>query len=198
MHKRDDDVLSKKERLTYFDQGETAIVPLVLSEDPEFQSKSRHIAGKPPRDRRAAAELLAKDYAPNKSAAQRRVVELFLLMAEELWRERGIPRRLFFENLTQRAVWVDAPLDELDGRRGRERRAMLREGARSFARFGAGMCMHCGTRLARDRYNRCPRPTHCGRCCSRMTINSELLAKRKALDAWTGQRRHSRAARRLN
>jgi hypothetical protein len=133
MHKRVVDFLSKKERLTYFDQAEASIVPLTLSEDPDFQSKSRQIAGKPPHERRAAAELAAKNYVHNKSAAQELIVDLLLLMAEKPWRAKGIPRRVFFANLTGTAVWVDAPLDELDGRRARERWAMLEEGARALA-----------------------------------------------------------------
>jgi hypothetical protein len=203
MHKRD--ALSRKEHLTYFDQAEAAIVPLALAEDPDFQAKGRQIAGEPPRRRRSAAELSAKDYVPNKSAAQELVVELLLLMAEEPWRSKRMPRRhqrrYFFENLTQSAVWVDAPLDDLDGRRTRNRRAMLEEGARALAYFGARKCLHCGTPLASDRYDRGfsgrrSRRTHCGRCCNASIVASELDAKRKALAAATGQRRRYRAARR--
>jgi hypothetical protein len=202
MHKRAGDSLSKKERLTYFDEAEASIVPLKLSEDPDFQSKSRQIAGKPPLECRAAAELAAKDYVPNKSAAQELIVDLLLLMAEEPWRAKGIPARVFFANLTGTAVWVDAPLDELDGRRARERWAMLEEGARGLAYFGARKCMHCGEAFGKDLYDRGAsgkrsRRTHCGRCpCPASIITSELDAKRKALDAWTGRRRRHRAARR--
>jgi hypothetical protein len=201
MHKLAADPLSKKERLTYFDQAEASIVPLTLSEDPDFQSKSRQIAGKPQPERRAAAELAAKDYVPNKSAGQELIVDLLLLMAEEPWRAKGIPPRVFFANLTGTAVWVDAPLDELDGRRARERWAMLEEGARGLAYFGAGKCMYCGTPFASDRHGRGAsgqrsRRTHCGRCCPASIVASELDAKRKALDAATGRRRRYRAARR--
>jgi hypothetical protein len=205
MHKGDADSLSKKEHLTYFDQAEAAIVPLALSEDPDFQAKGRQIASELPRDRRAAAELLAKGYVPNKSAAQELVVELLLLMAEEPWRSKRMPRRhqrrYFFENLTQAGVWVDAPLEELDARRARDRRAMLEEGAQALAYFGAGKCMHCGSPLARDRHDRGfserrSRRTHCGRCCNASIVASELDARRKALAAATGQRRRHRAARR--
>jgi hypothetical protein len=208
IHKRGqrlwDDTFTEKERLTYFDQAEAAIVPLALEEDPDFQFKGRELAGRPPRERRAAAQLLAKDYAPNKSksGAQELIVDLLLLMAEEPWREKGIPRRVFFANLTSTAVWADAPLDELDGRRARERRAMLNEGAQALVYGGAGKCMHCGTPLASDRYGRGAsgqrsRRTHCGRCCPASIVASGLNAKRKALDAATGLRRRYRAARRV-
>jgi hypothetical protein len=205
MHKHVADSLSKKEHLSYFDQTEAAIVPLALAEDPDFQSKGRQIADKPPRERRAAAELLATDYAPYKSAAQDAahefIVGLLLIMAEQPWRTKGIPRHDFFANVTLTAVWVDSPLDELDGRRARERWGMLQEGAQALARFGAGKCIHCGTKFARDRYargssGRRSRPTHCGRCCPASIVASELDAKRKALDAATGWRRRYRAARR--
>jgi hypothetical protein len=201
------DSLSKKERLTYFDQAEASIVPLTLSEDPDFQSKSQQIAGKPFLERREAAELAAKEYVPNKSksGARELMTDLLLLMVEEPWRAKGIPRRLFFVNLTRTAVWVDAPLDELDGRRARERWAMLEEGALGLAYFGARKCMHCGEAFnKRDRYIRRgasekrSRRTHCGRCrCPESMIRSELDAKRKALEAWTGWHRRSRAARRV-
>jgi hypothetical protein len=206
MHKREEHLwgapISEKERLTYFDQAEAAIVRVVLAEDAGFQSKSRQIADRPPSERRAAAEREAKSYVPNKSAAQELIVDLLLLMVEEPWRATGSTRRDFFANLTQAAVWADSPLDELDGRRTRERWAMLREGACALARFGAGKCIHCGTPLASDRYGRGAsgqrsRRTHCGRCCPASIVASELDAKRKALDAATGRRRRYRAARRL-
>jgi hypothetical protein len=206
MHKRDERIwggpISEKERLTYFDQAEAAIVRVVLAEDPDFQSKSRQIADETPRERRAAAERAAKSYVPNKSSAQELVVEVLLLMVEEPWRATGSTRRDFFSNLTQKAVWADAPLDELDGRRARDRWAMLEEGARALARFGAGRCIHCGTPLASDRYGRGAsgqrsRRTHCGPCCPPSIVASELDSKRKALDAATGRRRRYRAARRV-
>jgi hypothetical protein len=204
MHKRQDyggDDLSEKERLTYFDQEEASVVPVVLAEDPDFQTKSRQIAGMAPCDRRPAAEREAKNYVPNKSAGQKLIVDLLLLMAKEPWEQRGWIRRDFFANLTRKAVWADAPLDKLDGRRARERWVMLEEGARALARRGAGKCIHCGTALGSDRYERGAsgarsRRTHCGRCCPQSIVDSELDALRKALDAATGRRRRYRAARR--
>ena len=37
--------LTEKERLTYFDEDEVAIVPTVLADDECFQEKARTIAG---------------------------------------------------------------------------------------------------------------------------------------------------------
>lgn len=81
---------------------------------------------------------------------------------------------------------------------------MLEEGAGALARFGAGKCIHRGASLGSDRYDRGAygrrsRRTHCGPCredVPRRLMDSEVDAKRKALDAATGRHRLYRAARR--
>jgi hypothetical protein len=199
-------VLTQKERLTYFDDEEAAIVPTVLAGDECFREKARTIAARDPEDRRAEAEREAKSYAPNRGSHRDLIVELLLIMAAEPWRRKEIPPLVFFANRHRRAVWADSPLDDFDPRRARARWVMLKEGAHGVARLGAFKCIHCGRPLGHDRYDRGAsrrrsRRTHCGQCWGnpriRRGIRSQLDAMRKALDAATGQRRRQRARRRL-
>ena len=198
--------LTEKERLTYFDEDEVAIVPTVLADNECFQEKAQTIAASDPLDRRAEAERQAKSYASNRGAHRDLIVELLLIMADEPWRRKEIPASMFFANQHRRAVWADSPLEELDPRRARARWEMLKEGAHAVARLGAFKCIHCDRPLGRDRYDRGAsrrrsRRKHCGQCWGnpriRPGIRSELDAMRKALDAATGQRRRQRARRRL-
>jgi hypothetical protein len=64
------DALTQKERLTYFDEDEVAIVPTVLAGDECFQKKARTIAEADPVDRRACAEREAESYTPKRGASR--------------------------------------------------------------------------------------------------------------------------------
>jgi len=203
-------VMSDKERLANFDEDEAASVLLVLADDPDFQRKGRQIAEKPSEaGRRKEADSEAKRYVPYKGPAQDLMAQLLLLAAQEPWRPRGAIMRDFFANLPRSAVWAEAPLDELDGRRVRERWATLQEGAHALARFGAGRCIECGQQVGGDGFGysgrgvhaRRSRRTHCEPChcvLSRIqgAIESQLDRKRQALDALTSRRRRQRATRR--
>jgi hypothetical protein len=204
MHKGDD--LSQKERLADFDEDEATVVRLVLAEDSDFRAKGQRIASKPTRERLAAAEREAASYAPYRTASRRVIAELLLSMAEEPWRSRGSTAWLFFANLDRKAVWVDDPdLDDLAGRRVRERWESLRDGAQALAWFGAGRCVGCGSDLRARQYRRGAwgrrtRRRHCEACLGRDRRGS-LCARRetdmrKALDLLTGARRRHRASRR--
>lgn len=204
MHKGES-ALTPKERLTHHDHDEASILRVILADDPDFQAKSRPIAAAPANQRRRLAEVIARDYAPKRSAGHELIVELLLFMAEEPWRQKGAPRIDFFANLSRPAFWADSPLDELDGRRVRPRWATLEDGAHALALFGAGKCLNCEKKLAGDRYERGAsgkrsRRLHCDACKTkerRTLLASQVDAKRQALDAATGQRRRYRSARRL-
>ena len=198
--------LTRKERLTHFDDDEVALVVTVLAGDACFQEKARTISAAEPDDRQACAEREAKSYTPKRGPHRDLIVQLLLDAADEPWRRKEIPSDMFFANRYRRAVWADAPLDELDPRRARARWVMLKEGAHGVARLGAFKCIYCGRPLGPDRYDRGAsrrrsRRTHCGQCWEdpriRRGIPSELDAMRKALEAASGQRRRQRARRRL-
>jgi hypothetical protein len=198
--------LSAKERLVGFDQEEAAAVLEILLEDPDFQAKGRQITATPVSKRRELAEHQAKSYAPNRSAGQRRILELLLLIGEEPWAAKGCTRQVYFENLARTAIWTEAPLEEHDARRVRGRWPTLEAGAHALARFGANRCIHCGAKLGNDPYERgafgSSRRTHCDACKQRLrrrpgAIESDVDAKRQALDVLTDRRLSHRAARRL-
>jgi hypothetical protein len=196
-----DELLTQKERVTFHDQNEAAIVATVLADDECFQKKARVIAAARRTERIVIAEGEAKSYTPNKGAHRELIVQLLLVQADEPWRERGGVARDFLSNLFRPAVWSESPLEKFDARRCRERWTTLVAGARRLANFGSGTCisLECGTRLGTDRFRRRPRPTHCSSCEAQKSTavrKSEQSEMREALDAATGQRRRRRAARR--
>jgi hypothetical protein len=197
--------LTRKERLTYFDDDEVAFVVSVFAGSECFQEKARMIAAVDPEDRRDKAEDEAKSYTPKRGAHREAIIELLLDAADEPWRRKGIPPQMFFANRLRRAVWGDSPLDELDPRRARPRGKVLKEGSRAVARFGAFECIGCGTPLGHDRYDRSAsrrrsRRTHCSQCWEerRWAISCQVDAMRKARDVLTGRRCRQRAARRAD
>jgi hypothetical protein len=99
------------------------IVRALLADDEVFQSKAREVARAEPSHRGTAAEHRAKDYVPYKSPHQELIVDLLLPLAEKPWDAVHPAARTTFIHQT-RAIWVDAPLDALDGRRLRGQRAL--------------------------------------------------------------------------
>ena len=194
----DEDRLPREERLVLFDQTEASLVPTVLARDPDFQAKLRTIAGMPRSGRRKAAERVARDYVPNGRLAREMLVDLLLVGADEPWRRSGTTPVEFFGNLKRPAFWLEAELDELDAQRRKTRWLTLTQGALAFARFGAGRCLDCGDRLSGDALER-PRRSHCRLHEKKLPSHeraAQIDARRQALNAWTGQRRRYRSARR--
>jgi hypothetical protein len=191
-----DDQLTAKERLSWHDDAEASIVPMELADDETFKLKARAVAAAEPSQRAVVAEGEAKSYAPYSGPHRELIVRLLLLVAEEPWNAWHPGTRTTFLS-RHRAVWCDAPLDELDGRRVRERWATLKEGAQRLAWFGAARCIGCGAVLACDRFRGRARPTHCSSCEHHKPgiRESHRNAIREALDAATGQRRRRRASR---
>jgi hypothetical protein len=189
--------MTKKERLSHFDDLEASIVRWRLGTDEEFLLKARRIAILEPLERRAEAEREAVSYVSYQGPHRRLVVDLLLLCADEPWNAWHPATRVTFLS-SGRAVWVDAELDELDARRVRERWTTLKEGAQRLAWFGAGRCISCGVRLAADRFRGRAHPTHCSahERLSGAIRESHKGEIREALDAATGQRRRRRASRR--
>jgi hypothetical protein len=196
MHKAYD--LTNKERLSEHDDRETSVIRWVLADDEEFQAKARKVAATEPLQRGFLAEQLAKSYVANRGPHQGLIVDLLLFFAAEPWNAIHPAARSTFVHQT-RAVWADAPLEDLDGSRVRERSTTLEQGARRLARRGAGRCIACGNRLAKDQFQARGQPQHCSPCLDkipRRVRNSQLSEIREALDAGTGQRGRRRAARR--
>jgi hypothetical protein len=198
MHSGD---LTRKERLTLFDEDEVARVTLILADDESFGEKAQRVAAANPHERMERARYEATSYAPYGGARQDWFVELFLIVADETWRAKGWMLRDFLSNRHRRAVWAETELDESDPRRQRERWPALDEGGRAIARFGAGKCIGCGTRLGSDRYERGAsgkrsRRTHCDPCKDQHPgrTASQIDAMRKAFDLVTGARRRRRVA----
>jgi Prokaryotic dksA/traR C4-type zinc finger len=197
MHK--DLELTKKERLSYHDDDEAAIVPWVLGGDDCFLKSTDKLAALPSEERARNAETIAKKYAPyngaKRGAHHRLIVDLLLLAAET----PPAVRQTRLANSVRRSVWAESDLDELDGRRKRERWPTLERGARRLAFLGASRCIACGEGLAASRRRARPRVTHCAYCQRRYSSkvrDSHLSEIREALDAATGQRRRRRSARR--
>jgi hypothetical protein len=199
MHKADG--LTEKERLSDHDDHEASVIRWVLAEDEGFQANARKVAAAEPSERCALAQQLAKRYVPYKGHHQQLIVDLLLLLAEAPWDAVHPAARATFIH-QNRPVWGEAPLDELDGRRVRDRSTTLEQGARRLARRGAGKCIHltCDTDLAQDQFRGRARPTHCSAHLElpRRIRESHRSEIREALDAGTGQRRHRRAARRVS
>ena len=168
MHK---DELTKKAHVSFHDQDEAAVVASVLADDAHFQEKARLVAAAKVSESASVAEREAKSYAPNRGAHRDLIVRLLLTQADEPWQPRGGLGRDYLPNLFRPAVWVDAPLEEGDARRCRERWATLWTGARRLAQFGARQCIRCGTRLGADRFRHRSRPTHCSSCEIRVSAN---------------------------
>ena len=201
--------LSDKERLSYFDDEEAAVVPRVLADDSAFLDKAAKVASAPGSKRRAVAEQEAAAYTEYRGPARVLIAGYLLVAAEAPWRDvlvgeysettETAARRCWFVNLSGRSVWVEAPLEQADPRRARRREAALEEGAKRVARFGAGQCICCGMTLA-ERYvavgasRRRTRRDRCGAC----DVKPDLYptAMRDALEAATRQRQYRRAARR--
>jgi hypothetical protein len=197
MHK--DLGLTKKERSSYHDDDEAAIVPWVLGGDDCFLKSADKLAALPSEERAREAETIAKDYAPyngpKRGAHHRLIVDLLLLAAET---PPGL-RQTLLANSVRRSVWAESDLDELDGRRKRERWPTLEWGAQRLALLGASRCIECGKELAALRRRARPRVAHCAYCERRYSSkirDSHLSEIREALDATTGQRRQRRSARR--
>jgi hypothetical protein len=195
MHNRGEP-LTEKERLSHHDDDEASILPWVLAGDQCFNDRADTLAAHPLRERIAEAERLAKNYAPYRGPHQRFIAELFVLAAET----PAPLRQTRLANYVRRPIWAADELDDLDGRRKRERWQTLEDGARRVARLGAGVCiaLDCPTKLATDKFGGRARPTHCSvhegwRAGVRECHRNEI---REALDAATGQRRRRRAARR--
>jgi RNA polymerase-binding transcription factor DksA len=187
--------LTKKERLSYHDDDEAAIVPWVLGGDDYFLARADILAGLQPDKRASEAEEIAKNYAPYKRAHHRFIVTLLLLAAET----PPALRQTRLVNSGRRSVWTDSDLDEFDGRRKRERWPTLKRGAERLALLGVNRCVECGEKLAASRRRTRPRVSHCAYCEQRYSSkvrDSHLSEIREALDAATGQRRLRRAARR--
>jgi hypothetical protein len=191
--------LTEKERLSYHDDDEASIVPWVLGGDDYFLQSADMLAALPAEERTREAEKIAKHYAPYngsyKGQHHRFIVTLLLLAAET----PAALRQTQLTNYVRRPVWAESDLDELDGRRKRERWPTLKRGARRLALLGASKCIECGEGLAASRRRARPRVTHCAYCERRYSSkvrDSHLSEIREALDAATGQHRRRRAARR--
>lgn len=201
--------LSKKERVSEFDDAEAAVVPSHLADDEAFLVKAEVVASAPEADRDAVAQREAAAYTEYRGPARNEVAGYLLKAAEKPWRKyfRSEPsdraeaaaRRDYFANLSRRAVWAEAELDNTDARRRKPRWAKLQEGALRFARRGAGECVECGTTLS-ERYiyiglsRRRTRRERCSAC----EVLPDLYpgSIRDALEAWTRMRQRHRAARR--
>jgi hypothetical protein len=194
------------ERILFHDEDESAHLATFLANDECFQANARAVAAEPRENWPAAAHREAKSYAPYRGVHRAYIVRLLLVAAEQPCVGRPDPNPAsYFANLSRAGHWMEAPLEELDGRRVRERWETLTEGAQCFARFGAYRCINCGTAFsASGRYEYGPlrkrrsRRYHCDPCDARLgsLAASQVEAMRKVLDAATGQRRRSRAARR--
>lgn len=189
-----DEPLTEKERLSYHDDDEASIVPWVLGADECFLERADSLATLPPDERVRRAEEIAKSYAPYKGPHQHLIVALLLLAAET----PAALRQTQLANHSRRAIWAESDLEDLDGRRKRERWRTLEDGARRLARFAAGRCIElsCRTKLAADQFVGRARPTHCDAHRRGLAVKSHVNEIRQALDAATDQRRRRRALRR--
>ena len=200
--------LTKKERAHYSDEAKAGLLGWVLGDDAHFQGLVATLASVPPRERRTRAKEQARDYAPYDGPHRDHIAELLLAGAAPmperiaLWGEgndarRATMRRYLLGNLSARGVWAEAPLEDTDAQRVRNRQDRLREGALYVARFGAYTCLNCEARLAHDSRSGRAHPTHCSPCSAApWEAGRQREAMREALDAGTDQRRARRARRR--
>jgi hypothetical protein len=199
------DELTKKEHAHYSDELEAGLLGSVLADDDHFLSLVAALAATARHERRSRAWEQARDYAPYEGPHRALIAKLLLVVAEAEWRDPprtiAAQRRTLLANLAGRAVWAEAPLEDGDAQRVRERRNRLREGALYVARFGARKCIACGSRL-RSHSTTQGRPNrrfHCSQCEEKLSAkirSSQRDAMRDVLDAATGQRRARRAKRR--
>ena len=200
--------LTSKERLADFDDAEAAVLARVLVDDPTFQRKAACVADAAEDDRRAVAQREAGDYCRYRSPGRDLIASYLLLAAEAPWRRftdgccetsEAAARRDCFANLSRRAVWAEAPLEETDPMRARRRETTLEEGAKRIARLGAGQCVSCGTTLS-EQYvrigvsRRRTRRERCDLCEGTRDLYREAI--REAFEAATRQRQGRRAGRR--
>jgi len=200
---------SAKERAHNHDVSEASVLPRTLSYDETFRGYARELAVASADDRQRRAEALAKRYVPyrGRNGGREAIFRLLLAAAEppEGWwsdAER-IPAsvvRLLLDREQARAlgmagVWVDAPLEERDAARRRDRVAVLEEGAQLVARRGARRCFECGAKLRkskrRSRTDYCS--LHDGQAVSEARRRSRENAIREALYAASGHRQVRRA-----
>jgi len=161
-------------------------------------------------DHHRRAEELAKRYVPyqGRNGGRDAIVRLLLAAAEPpegWWSDpERIPAavvRLLLDQeqaraLGMSAVWVDAPLEESDAARRRNRVPVLEEGAQLVARRGARRCFECCAELRkskrRSRTDYCS--LHDGQAVSEEARRrSRENAIREALYAASGHRRARRA-----
>lgn len=206
----DNDGVSVKERSHDHDVFEASVLSHTLSYDETFSGYARELANVAPvYDRQRRAEDLAKRYVPyqGRNGGREAIVRLLLAAAEppEKWwsdAERipaGVVRLLLDQKqartLGMSAVWVDAPLEERDATRRRNRVAVLEEGAQLVARRGARRCFECCAKLRnskrRSRTDYCS--LHDGPAVSAARRDSRENAIREALYAASGHRRVRRA-----
>jgi hypothetical protein len=143
--------LSRRESVHLHDEDEAAILGDVLVKHPAFLAKADRLATIADINERArAADQEARAYAP-KSGPRRDLVVRFLLRASEC---PPSVRSTIIANVNRTAFWADDERpSELRRQRIRGRVETLRDGARRFARAGAGECVECGAPLP-DLYER--------------------------------------------
>jgi hypothetical protein len=206
---KEDASLSPKERLSYFDDDEAAVLPQRLGNDPMFQERAARVARSPEPERRAVAEHEATAYRRYRGPSRDWLIELLLSASEKPWRRflaaefdektEAAARQTWFANVPRRAVWVEAEPDENDPRRRRKRDQTLKEGANRIALGGAGQCVTCGAELA-DQYvriggsRRRTRRDRCEGCEKKPDLFAEAV--RETYEAATRQRQQRRARRR--
>jgi hypothetical protein len=154
-----DEPLTKKARLSYHDDDEAGIVPRILAQDGFFIERTVELAKVPMHDRTDQAKRIARAYTPyrglKKGLHQDLIAGLLLCAASAVEEGRSSAEvELRLVNYHRRPIWAEAELDELDGRRKRERWITLEQGAQRLARLGAGVYidLDCSTRLAKDRW----------------------------------------------
>jgi hypothetical protein len=194
------DELTRKEHAHYSDELEAGLVGGVLADDDHFLGLVATLAATARHERRSRAWEQARDYAPYEGRHRALIAKLLLAVAGAEWRDPprtiAAQRRTLLVNLPGRAVWAEAPLEDTDAQRVRDRRDRLREGAVYVARFGGYTCINCEARLAYHSTSGRNHPTHCSPCELRRDAASQRDAMRDILDAATGQRRTRRANRR--
>ncbi len=202
---------SAKERAHDHDVFEASVLACALSHDETFRGYACELAVASADDRQRRAEDLAKRYVPyqGRNGGREAIFRLLLAAAEppEGWwsdAERIPPAviRLLLDQEQARAlgmstVWVDAPLEERDAARRRNRVPVLEEGAQLVARRGARRCFECGAELRKSK--RRSRTDYCAlhddgqEAVSEARRRSRENAIREALYAASGHRRVRRA-----
>ncbi len=200
---------SAKERAHDHDAFEASVLARALSNDETFRGYARDLAVASADDRQRRAEALATRYVPyqGRNGGREAIVRLLLAAAEppEGWwsdAERipaAVVRLLLDQEqvraLGMAAVWADAPLEESDAARRRNRVPVLEEGAQLVARRGARRCFECCAKLRiskrRSRTDYCS--LHDGQAVSEARRRSRENAIREALYAASGHRRVRRA-----